>query len=1660
MGEKKIANIFKTLIEYIIKVARFVPTVFGQICCWIVIIILAIILLYIIINVFANGIANILGIEDAGLNTTTDYVVLEQIVTSGYDIVMPADELQDFYAYEYAVLMDLARNIEEEGVYMPRLTDENPYDPALINDEEWAKLCADTFVLDPQYSQGIKNNYKAIKNSATAQTALANGINAANNGGTLGQVTQTIVNTLTSSGVPGLNPNYYSNLALALAQQAMAEAEGAKPSNEFSKEELVYKSVTSSQTKETSLVPYLIINRPVKIYSYSFEDKSLDITSKANRTINYKSIFRTTKGGGYTTPTIAIPTAQGSSTTTQGYTWEYIYQYIRPLESNRELNANNESLFKSNPPGSSTPLDLDKPYSESIHYSEKDEASVTYEIPLKVLADRFMPKAVLLSSWYMLKQNDPTAEAEGETKTVDIILEQIRDIYSKACLDGETMPTSNWLLVKDVLTAGSTTANTNLKLVFNRKDLSTINPMDEYAFNRMTVQNGKLQLNTTGQPKSTKLLYEKYHPIADSRIVTSPQVQSPQSPNTPPPTQQTLLSAYNQTFNGTLREDIIDDLELVLTHHNEVDYGFMSEAQYEKALQDLDQILEKQIDVNDLKDIKTDSASLKEYVIYKVNEEKKYMINCEKYLDEEEHHKMSPGATHQQKYGHEIHTKECIDFIRGETAFHDNPYTSSSVGCFMPYIKIMFGKMETTPRESIDPTTGDTITTPVWVKSTVIVIINNGTEYVYRVDGKEIEDLAGLTNTESFMTFDRHLAKMTNYSDWDENNENVDVEDRTYFIITDLFEAWPMNVDSSPEATWDNMGKLERYGYKVIRRINGQFDAEYRGVEAVRYIIDELNDRLSGQVFQTALTAAMANVPNVPTYTGGLAVIRQGPAWVEQTANGEYKIKDEALKPPTNAAPDANTNANYDTDQIGEATDVTGTFLNVKGLTPTEIAAIEASYNDAMTKAIKACISSFLNTNEVYYGDAPAIDQEPASYSKVSSSRILSKFVTGRGGVSFDETNKAAIYPVEMRVSTIAQTVKHREMPMYLPRHADTWSSIKDMTNTIHIVGEFDPEFKSENGGFRQLVPRSVAGQGVKDINVEISRRWRINFYAPYFTKVRENDVLAMIAEWEKAGEKDQFAAYTYIRDLYSLIQASKSVTDATSGLTYVDEDSYTYMYVPDEILLFDESVTDKAFWLERILATPGADSIKKEENLTMRNRRSVKTWQIVDYEKYDECIIKDNNGKSTGVANVYALWPLGGYLARSLYAFEANSSEKANQKIVSWGAYVGPGVHSGVDLYGRGNAMRIYTNAFDSNGNAKIKAKYVSENEIILSDGTHEITIDGTANSSVELGEDPDGTGSVNAADHEGNISGDRNVGAYINTTVEIKIDGTIIKFGGSSSAVYGYELYRLTKAYKDGEKAEAAIKEALEEEMDNTPLVAIAPGRVTGVKGGARPGFMVTITHADGVTSNYLHMKRWPEVQVGEYVGAGTIVGYEGTTGNSGGNHIHHEIRTVEGGDKPIYPMAQLYPFFTPFYNEAEVKDKDGNYKVGIESDYLEINRTIFPYGQKVKQSDTPLKFTGAGQDVTLNQVEADASGEIIIKNYVPTKILTTTDKLKKDDKDESAELLERIQKEVQDMQNRNAVPSTVIYNGEHVVSLPQYFDRDFISLVLSKGGHILVP
>lgn len=75
-------------------------------------------------------------------------------------------------------------------------------------------------------------------------------------------------------------------------------------------------------------------------------------------------------------------------------------------------------------------------------------------------------------------------------------------------------------------------------------------------------------------------------------------------------------------------------------------------------------------------------------------------------------------------------------------------------------------------------------------------------------------------------------------------------------------------------------------------------------------------------------------------------------------------------------------------------------------------------------------------------------------------------------------------------------------------------------------------------------------------------------------------------------------------------------------------------------------------------------------------------------------------------------------------------------------------------------------------------------------------------------------------------------------------------------------------------------------------TPIYAAKNGKVTRTayqEGGA--GYYVSINHGDGFASIYMHMTHYI-VKPGQYVSAGQVIGYVGSTGGSTGPHLHFGI------------------------------------------------------------------------------------------------------------------------------------------------------------------------
>ncbi len=94
--------------------------------------------------------------------------------------------------------------------------------------------------------------------------------------------------------------------------------------------------------------------------------------------------------------------------------------------------------------------------------------------------------------------------------------------------------------------------------------------------------------------------------------------------------------------------------------------------------------------------------------------------------------------------------------------------------------------------------------------------------------------------------------------------------------------------------------------------------------------------------------------------------------------------------------------------------------------------------------------------------------------------------------------------------------------------------------------------------------------------------------------------------------------------------------------------------------------------------------------------------------------------------------------------------------------------------------------------------------------------------------------------------------------------------------------------------------------------PVVAGADGFVQKAQRGSRAGLYIVLTHRDGYETWYLHLGSFAEnIEVGDPVAVGDIIGYVGSTGNAAGTSPHTHFELHRNG-RPIDPYPYLRDSF----------------------------------------------------------------------------------------------------------------------------------------------------
>ena len=426
---------------------------------------------------------------------------------------------------------------------------------------------------------------------------------------------------------------------------------------------------------------------------------------------------------------------------------------------------------------------------------------------------------------------------------------------------------------------------------------------------------------------------------------------------------------------------------------------------------------------------------------------------------------------------------------------------------------------------------------------------------------------------------------------------------------------------------------------------------------------------------------------------------------------------------------------------------------------------------------------------------------------------------------------------------------------------------------------------------YRYVVPHSYFNFGVRLFNIDEKPSYRTEYYKEYFSKI----------DAERAGIKEA-DVLTMMLKWEEFANSGNDTAyaymrDLYKLIIYIREKydggqilstAYSYLYVPDTIWEFREGISQEAFWTERLAADmPGKPDALTDEEL---DKVLVKKEEIAwQVLDYDEYEECQYIVGGETKARVYALFPHGASYVRTWFQEQALNGGRFDD-----GGFVEG--HESADWLSRSDVLKQLENGNDPYGIVDYEIKTRAARKILGDNG-------GLAD---------------RASRAESVLNGSTSDNIYIETKEEVM-----------------------------AEIKEYAVK---------SPIVSIAAGTVYKANYDCYSGFAVGVNHenenaSSSAQTSYVHMRRWPSVQLGDVVGPGTVVGYEGTTGNSSGYHLHQNL-WVNGVKSS--PAAYMGPIFTPFYNKEKILETVGEIegewnasrKLILGTEYMDLYRTVLKY------------------------------------------------------------------------------------------------------------------
>ncbi len=138
---------------------------------------------------------------------------------------------------------------------------------------------------------------------------------------------------------------------------------------------------------------------------------------------------------------------------------------------------------------------------------------------------------------------------------------------------------------------------------------------------------------------------------------------------------------------------------------------------------------------------------------------------------------------------------------------------------------------------------------------------------------------------------------------------------------------------------------------------------------------------------------------------------------------------------------------------------------------------------------------------------------------------------------------------------------------------------------------------------------------------------------------------------------------------------------------------------------------------------------------------------------------------------------------------------------------------------------------------------------------------------------------------------------------------------------------------------------------ELDHgDPVVAAFEGMVRISRYNKTFGHVVVVRHANGLETLYAHLSQ-RQVEVGDHVEAGQVLGLGGSTGRSTGDHLHFEVRYL---DQPIDPQLVFD------VNNGELKARE-----------IELHKGIFAQIEKARDAAAKGRYHTVRRGDTLSAI-----------------------------------------------------------------------------------------